>query len=152
MLFVYLFQTVGAHAVSSRTFRMMISIPEPEESDMGSDEDGDVDELCLAEVSQVGPCESDPDIDEDNLLPSPARSLPPGIQDMLDNIDGFEFGNPTDNTYILNDSLLESREEFSNGNPILMVIPSPQKKEQVNAPNIAPTAIPNDYSYCTPIK
>lgn len=40
MLFVYLFQTVGAHAVSSQT------IPEPEESDMGSDKDGDVDELC----------------------------------------------------------------------------------------------------------
>lgn len=80
---------------------MMTSIPEPEESDMGSDEDGDVDELCLAEVSQVGPSESDPDIDEGNLLTSPARSLPPGIQNMLDNIDGFEFGNPTDSTYIL---------------------------------------------------
>lgn len=122
MLFVYLFQTVGAHAILSRTLRLMTSIPEPEESDMGSDEDGDVDELCLTEVSQVGPCESDPDIDE-------ARSLPPGIQEMLDNIDGFEFGNRTDNTYILNDPLLELREEFSNSNPILMVVPSPQKNK-----------------------
>lgn len=129
MLFVYLFQTVGAHAVSSRTLRLMTSIPEPEESNMGSDEDGDVEELCLTEVSQVGPCESDPDIDEDNLLPSPARSLPSGIQEMLDNIDGFEFGNPTDNTYILDDPLLELREEFSNSNPILMVVPSPQKNK-----------------------
>lgn len=96
---------------------------------MGSDEDDDFDELCLTEVSQVGPCESDPDIDEGNLLSLRARSLPPGIEEMLDNIDSFEFGNSTDNTYILNYPLLELREEFSNGNPILMVIPSPQKKK-----------------------
>lgn len=89
MLFVYLFQTVGAHAISSRTLRMMKLISEPELSDMGSDEDDDFDELCLKEVSQVGPCEPDPDIDEGNVLSLPARSLTPGIEEMLDNIDSF---------------------------------------------------------------
>lgn len=68
---------------------MMTSIPEPEKSDMGSDEDGDFDELCLTEVSQVGPSESDPDIDEGNLLP--ARSLPPGIQTCLITLMGLNL-------------------------------------------------------------
>lgn len=105
----------------------MVLLPEPASSDFGSDVDEDyIDEVHrLVENIQYHNI-SDHNSDND-VASSPPQSLPEYLHEMLENIDNFDFIDPTKNITLKINEPVEIREEVYSGNPILIVVPSPNK-------------------------